>query len=294
MSFYRKIANYNFSMMQLFVINVEITMLLLLGFFGIISGITTVLFGFGGGFVTVPLLYSYLSLTMHNQGLISEFAMQISVATSAFIMIFSASLSSYQHHKKGNLNFDHIWSLFIAISIGGCFGALIAVLVDGDWIRWLFMLYLVITIIDCTVRKGFMNPKTEVVQKVSYQRDGVIGIVIGIVAAFLGVGGSIMTVPLMRRRGASMQESAAMANPLTLPMAITSSVVYWLYAKYDQLDFGESFIGFLYIKGAILLIISAWVGIKIGIYLMKYLPDHIHAKAYPILLMIVLAVMFCI
>ena len=91
-----------------------------------------------------------------------------------------------------------------------------------------------------------------------------------------------------------MQESAAMANPLTLPMAITSSVVYWLYTTHDQLDFGEGFIGFLYIKGAILLIFSAWIGIKIGTHLMKYLPDHIHAKAYPILLMIVLAVMFSI
>lgn len=269
-------------------------MLLLLVFFGILSGMTTVLFGFGGGFVTVPLLYAYLSLTMHDQGLISEFSMQISVATSAFIMIFSASLSSYQHHQKGNLNFNRIGSLLIAISFGGCLGAWTAVLVNGDWIRWLFMLYLVITIMDCTVRKGFMMPKTEVIQKISHQRDGVIGFVIGIVAAFLGVGGSIMTVPLMRRRGASMQESAAMANPLTLPMAMTSSVVYWCYAVYDSLDFGEGFIGFLYMKGAILLIFSAWIGIQVGMQVMRYLPDHIHAKAYPVLLMMVLVVMFCI
>ena len=38
-------------------------MYFLLLFFGFLAGITTVLFGFGGGFVVVPVLYSVLLAT---------------------------------------------------------------------------------------------------------------------------------------------------------------------------------------------------------------------------------------
>ncbi|MFS2163054.1 TSUP family transporter [Variovorax sp. Varisp62] len=49
------------------------------------------------------------------------------------------------------------------------------------------------------------------------------GLVIGWIAAFLGVGGSVMTVPLMRRRGIAMGHATAMANPLSLPVALAGT-----------------------------------------------------------------------
>ncbi|MGW9211440.1 TSUP family transporter [Embleya sp. NPDC055664] len=49
---------------------------------------------------------------------------------------------------------------------------------------------------------------------------------IGAVAACRGVGGSVMTVPLLRRRGLPMADAAAMANPLSLPVAMVASIVY--------------------------------------------------------------------
>lgn len=265
-------------------------MVLLLIIFGVISGITTVLFGFGGGFVTVPLLASYLLLANHDVAL-SGYTMQIAVATSAFIMIFSAFLSSVAHYKQGNLVLKNIKTLFFAIAVGRCFGALLASVVDGKWIHWLFVGYLIFTIIDCLVRLGFMHSPEKITTIQSFRPNASIGTIIGVVAAFLGVGGSIITVPLMRRRGASMQESVAMANPLTLPMAITSTLVYVGYSYYENIDLGRGFIGFLYLKGTLILILSAWAGIQLGKCAMQYLPDGMHAKAYPILLIIVLLVM---
>src|SRR5699024_2244849 len=39
---------------------------------------------------------------------------------------------------------------------------------------------------------------------------------IGGLASFLGVGGTVMTVPMMRRSGAAMTVATTLANPLTL------------------------------------------------------------------------------
>jgi uncharacterized membrane protein YfcA len=50
--------------------------------------------------------------------------------------------------------------------------------------------------------------------------------VIGMIAALLGVGGSVMTVPLLRRHGYEMQECVSASNPLSLPVALCGAVTY--------------------------------------------------------------------
>ncbi|WP_348234543.1 TSUP family transporter, partial [Salmonella enterica] len=80
--------------------------------------------------------------------------------------------------------------------------ALLASTVQGEWIRWIFIGYLFITILDCYFRPGLMAPR-KAIQKVTNKKEALTGTIIGIIAAFLGVGGSVMTVPLLRRRGMS-------------------------------------------------------------------------------------------
>ncbi|EKT59497.1 sulfite exporter TauE/SafE family protein [Providencia sneebia] len=268
-------------------------MTLLLCIFGFISGITTALFGFGGGFITVPLLYALITLVWGTHSDAGGVAMQIAVATSTCVMIFSASISSRAHYKKGNLDWRIIRPFIIPISLGGIIGAFAALSVDSAWLRWVFIGYLVITILDCLFRPGFMNTKSEGIRTSTggIFADTPIGIVIGAIAAFLGVGGSVMTVPLMRRRGASMIQAAAFANPLTLPMAITGTLTYFYFALAHHIELGEGFIGMIYIKAALILIATSWLGIRFASLLMPYLSDKRHAQSYPILLFIVLGVM---
>lgn len=266
---------------------------LLLCLFGFISGITTALFGFGGGFITVPLLYALISLVWGAQSDTGSVAMQIAVATSTCVMIFSSTLSSRAHYLKGNLNWVIIRPFIIPISVGGILGAIVALSVDSALIRWIFIAYLIVTILDCFIRPGFMQTEAEGIKA---SRGGIfsdtpIGVVIGAVAAFLGVGGSVMTVPLMRRRGASMIQAAAFANPLTLPMAITGTFTYFYFAINKHVDLGTGFLGMIYLKGALILIAASWLGIRFAGLLMPYLSDKRHAQSYPLLLLVVLTVM---
>ncbi|MEQ4626961.1 sulfite exporter TauE/SafE family protein [Providencia manganoxydans] len=267
-------------------------MTVLLCLFGFLSGITTALFGFGGGFITVPLLYALISLVWGPQSEANDVAMQIAVATSTCVMIFSASVSSQAHYRKGNLNWSIIRPFIIPISLGGIVGAFVALSVESEWIRWVFIVYLIITILDCFIRPGFMKTDSNGIQpsKGGIFADTPIGVVIGAVAAFLGVGGSVMTVPLMRRRGASMIQAAAFANPLTLPMAITGTLTYLYFALTKDIELGSGFIGMIYIKGALILIATSWLGIRFAGLLMPYLSDKRHAQSYPILLFVVLYV----
>ncbi|EBX6544645.1 sulfite exporter TauE/SafE family protein, partial [Salmonella enterica subsp. enterica serovar Larochelle] len=128
---------------------------------GILSGITTWLFGFGGGFVTVPLLYLLATSGWGAQSAVGQQAMQIAVATSALVMFCSALLATWRHARTGILRWRRLWAMLTGIAVGGIAGALLALQVSGEWIRWLFVIYLLATIIDCYLRAGFMTPPSS-------------------------------------------------------------------------------------------------------------------------------------
>jgi len=71
---------------------------------GILTGILAGLFGFGGGFVIVPLVYhlfpKFGMLTSANQ----HFAMQVGVATSTAVVIVGTAYSAFKHHRAGNID----------------------------------------------------------------------------------------------------------------------------------------------------------------------------------------------
>lgn len=154
---------------------------------GILSGVTTWLFGFGGGFVTVPLLYLLVTGAWGAQSAVGQQAMQIAVATSALVMLCSALLATWRHVRTGTLSWRRLWAMLTGIAVGGIAGALLALEVSGEWIRWLFVIYLLATVADCYLRAGFMTPPSRrVVPSVPHELTT--GGIIGLIASFLGVG----------------------------------------------------------------------------------------------------------
>ncbi len=174
--------------------------------FGALTGVTTVLFGFGGGFVTVPVVYAASTL---RPDVIDP--MHVAVASSAAVMVVNSLGATVAFRKSGRLRTEYIRPLIGPVALGAGLGAVAAGHVDDGVVRILFVLYLLVTILDSLLRQGFLTPSEP---REHLDRHGVraVGIGIGAVASFLGVGGSVMTVPMMRRRGVPMADAAASAN----------------------------------------------------------------------------------
>lgn len=257
---------------------------------GCMAGVTTVLFGFGGGFVVVPVLYRLLSGVHGRDSVIGQSAMQIAVATSTGVMIFSALLATLRHQRAGTLDWTQIRPLLGPIGIGSVSGAIVATAVPGDWLRWAFALYLALTIVDCGLRPGFLS-KPAPGGPPSRVRTAFSGIVVGAVAAFLGVGGSVMTVPLMRRRGIGMTRATAMANPLSLPVALAGTATYAALASGSAPPLGDWHVGHVDVRAWVALVAGSWIGIRAATPWIGTIPDRIHAKVYLGLLTAVLLAM---
>lgn len=269
-------------------------MYLLLFLFGSLAGVTTALFGFGGGFVVVPLLYTLLIVAHGMDGAIGQAAMQIAVATSTSVMVVAASLATLRHHRARTLEWKPLLPLVGYVALGAMFGATAAMSLHGEWVRWVFILYLAATILDCAFRPGFMARPNRPVRAMAKGLTAAAGMAIGSVAAFLGVGGSVMTVPLMRRRGAAMAQATAMANPLSLPMALVGTAAYVLLAGEKSAALGAWYAGYVDLRAFLVLVAGSWLGIKLASPLIGRIPDRLHANLYLVLLVIVLAVMVAV
>ena len=108
--------------------------------FGVLSGVTTVLFGFGGGFVTVPVVAAV------SEG--SPEAMHVAVATSTAVMVVNAASATLTQYRAGRLDRADLWPLGGWVAVGAALGAGVAGLVADDAVRVLFAVYLGVTIVD--------------------------------------------------------------------------------------------------------------------------------------------------
>lgn len=265
-------------------------MYLLLLCFGVLAGVTTVLFGFGGGFVVVPVLYAVLVGVYGADSALGLAAMHIAVATSTCVMVFGAGLASWRHHQAGTVPWGQVRPLLGYVALGAIPGAMAALMLSGRWIRWAFVGYLALTILDSLLRPGFTQERSSSMRPLARPAAAALGLFIGAIAAFLGVGGSVMTVPLMRRRGASMTAATAAANPLSLPMAIVGTATYALLAS-NTAPLGAWHLGYIDVRACLVLVAGSWLGIRVASRWIGKIPDRLHAKVYVALLCAVLLAM---
>ena len=250
---------------------------------GFTTGITTVLFGFGGGFVVVPFVYQL----MLRQPELAGNAMHIAVATSTAVMIFNAGWVSYRNWLAGKLSAQTLFPLLWFIAIGAVVGSCLTGIFSENIVRALFILYMLVTISDCLLRKGFFSGSSP--RRLSLPAVTGGGLIIGMIAALLGVGGSVMTVPLLRRHGYAMRDCIHASNPLSLPVALCGAVSYAIIGW--QTISVSGFLGFISLKILGLLVVTGWAGIAFSRRAIPAVPDIWHARIYLLLLCLVLVAM---
>lgn len=253
---------------------------LILVLVGVASGVTTALFGFGGGFVAVPVL-------VWADAALGADAPRVAVATSSVLMVVAAAVATASTPWSVLAGLRGRGRLLGLLALGGALGAVAARHVPGDVIAVGFVTYLVATIVSVTARPGFLHAGTDGARPL---RPGT-GLPIGAVAALLGVGGSVVTVPLMRRAGHRMAVATALANPLTLAVALPATVVFLLLSGGRPGGAGAGFVGAVDIRAAAALLAGSLPVIVVLRRRGPHVSDRVHARWYVGLLVVVTVAM---
>jgi uncharacterized protein len=256
---------------------------------GILSGILTILFGFAGGFVVVPLVYSTIRFNESFGTIAYTMAFKSAVATSLLLMVINSGLASYQQFKRGKIQQKYLFPLAYWIGIGAAIGTSIALNISASYLKWAFAVYLLITIFDCIARQLKSQQTQQISTRLLNAKEQSLGgVLIGAIAAALGVGGSVMTVPLFRRCGLDMSNAVALANPLSMPVALSGCLMLLMSQWVQPPHLGLHFWGYFYYPALICLIIGGFIGMKITLGLSTQLSNTTHERGYIVLLLIVL------
>ncbi len=272
--------------------------LILLGA-GVISGILTLLFGFAGGFVVVPLVYHTIRWSEPVNSLAHQMAFKSAVATSLLFMVLNAGLATYRQYQQGKIHTQYLFPLAYWIGLGAIVGTVVSQYLSADLLKWCFVLYLCVTIFDCIQRqiKGSQPaPITPSSKKytshLDQKKQSFIGILMGSIAAALGVGGSVMTVPFFRRKGLDMSSAVALANPLSVPVALAGCITLVIHQFFHAEDLGGHFLGYFYYPALLCLFCGGYFGLKITMPWSTRLSSQSHERGYIVLLCLVLCSIF--
>jgi hypothetical protein len=256
----------------------HVSVLVLVGI-GVVTGLTTVLFGFGGGFATVPVI------VWADAGL-GPSAAHVAVATSSVVMVVNAGVATAATDRRILRQLRNSTGLLLLLAAGGAAGTLAARHAPGPVTQWGFVIYVLLTIADLLLRRGFFRPRAE-----TPAAKGAIpvwlGVPIGAVAAFLGVGGSIMTVPLLRRSGRDMRTATSLANPLTLAIAVPAMAIFLSQGTRLAPGAGFFLVGPVDLGAAAALLAGAVPVIMVLRRRRPRLPDRGYAWTYLLLLIVV-------
>ncbi|PID04228.1 hypothetical protein CSV67_01790 [Sporosarcina sp. P2] len=254
--------------------------------FGVLTGLLSSLFGFGGGFVVVPMLY----IILPTLGFPDTLVMYVAIGTSLAIMIVNSTNSTISHHRKKHI----LWFIFLqlapTIAVGAIIGGLVSPLIEGDILRYLFITLVVYTIFSSLITKSFIHIKTDSIQMPSRLKTSLAGGIIGFISTLLGVGGGLMTIPFLRTCHLKMVNAVSLATPLSLPIAIFGTITA-IYNGFNHPDLPPWSLGFVYIPAFLGIVFGGFIGVPIGIWISHILPDRLFSRIYLLLLSIVVMTM---
>jgi len=241
-------------------------MILLFVFAGLMAGISAGLLGAGGGIVVVPLL---AVIFLHHGEPITT-AMHTAVGTSLAIMVITALSSTSAHAQHKRVRWDIFSKLAPGITLGALIGALIASALPGELLHRIFAVFLLL----CSIQIAFQFLPTIKHVLLSRRSLSCFGFFSGMLAACLGIGGSVINVPYFVMNKIKMKEAVGTTAVSGFPVALVGSIVF-VIAGLGKPNLPPHSFGFVNIPAwitiSIVTTITAWYAAK--------LVDHLKSKA---------------
>jgi uncharacterized protein len=169
----------------------ELTTIFILLIAGCAIGFFAGFFGVGGGVILVPVLI----FLFEQQGVNSSVLTQLAMGTSLAIIIFASLSSAAKHARQRNVYWRAVLIMGIASVVTASLGSIVAASVSGAVLRKIFGC----TVFFVGVRLFFEKPQQEAAGEFNPELWKLIfiGTVVGFLSALTGVGGGLISIPLM-------------------------------------------------------------------------------------------------
>lgn len=226
---------------------------------GFLAGV----FGVGGGILMVPILvFSY-----ERSGVSSSVLTHIAIGTSLFVIIFASLTSAYQHGKQRNVDWRSVLVLGFSSALTALATTKLAAWLSGRHLRIFFGL-----IVMAAAMKMLTESEAQAQKKLEFlSNPGIpglvaVGLVAGIVAALAGVGGGVVTIPMMYYFLNMPLKLAIGTSSATIVITALFSVVGYILNGLGRAGLPEWSIGFVDLQRGAALAIGTILMARVGAY----------------------------
>jgi len=247
---------------------------------GAVTGVCAGLLGVGGGLLYVPALLFLLP----KQGVADAIVMHVAVASSLAAIVVTSLSSLIGHARQHGVEWGYVRWLTIGIVPGALLGAISAGYIDGWILRMIYGGFAVLVGLKMVVGWTPTASKTRPVPAMM----SVVGSGIGMLSAWLGIGGGTLTTPYLVWRSTAIRQAIGTSAACGFPIALVAALSYGLLnpetipggARVDGLT------GLLYWPAIIPLMLGSMVGAGYGARLAHRVSVERLRRGFSILLIV--------
>jgi len=228
-------------------------------------GLALGLLGGGGSIITVPIFVYVL-------GLEPKEAIAMSLAVVGVTSLFGAA----GHWRAGNVNLRVAGIFGLVAMVGTYLGARLAVFVSGATQMTLFAAVMLIAAFFMFRPRRLPSGTLEPDAPTSMPLGLIVveGIAVGVLTGLVGVGGGFLIVPALVLLGKVPMKQAVGTSLLVIAMKSAAGFVGYL----GQVEVDWAFMG--------LFSTVSIVGILLGTYLVRFVPQHTLQRAFAVFLLL--------
>ena len=244
---------------------------------GLFVGFFAGLLGIGGGLILVTLMVYLFTV----QGFPEDRILHIALGTSITSIVFTSISSLLAHHKHGAVRWDIVRVAVFGLIAGTLLGTLVA-----DQLKTKYLAIFFVMFVYYSAMQMFVNAKP----KPSRQLPGRLGlnlasVLIGVLSALVGVGGGIMTIPLMSMCNVPMRNAIGTSAALGLPIAIAGTIGF-IATGLGKDHLPPFSVGYVYLPALIGIVIGTLVTVPWGAKMAHTLPVSRLKKIFAVILFI--------
>lgn len=244
---------------------------------GLFVGFFAGLLGIGGGLILVTLMVYMFTV----QEFPADRLLHLALGTSIASIVFTSISSLRAHHKHGAVRWDILRIAVPGLIAGTLFGTFVADQMKSKYLAIFFVIFVYYSAVQM-----FANVKP----KPTRQLPGKIGmtvvaIIVGIVSSLVGVGGGVMTIPLMSLCNVPMRQTIGTSAALGLPIAIAGTVGF-IVTGLGKDHLPPLAVGYVYLPALVGIVIGTFVTVPWGAKAAHTLPVTTLKKIFAVILFI--------
>lgn len=227
---------------------------------GTAAGLLAGLLGVGGGLIIV----AALAFVLPAAGVPAGAVMHVALATSLASIVATSVSSTRAHARRGAVLWPTVRWLVPGLVLGGVLGAFVADRLSTGSLRAFVAVYCFVAAAQLAL--GHTPPDTGAHVVPRGVRYAGFGVVIGAVAALVGIGGGSMTVPVLIAHGARPVHAVGTSAACGFAIAVASAAAFAL-AGHDAAALPWGTVGYVWVPAASALALASVLSAPWGVQL---------------------------